>query len=222
MGMTNIIEGYYLFISVIWILFAQTVCNHSKFSTTSKPCIFRPDGACICNSTYCDTLDVPEPNIGEYNLITSSKGGKRFSIQQGKLNATKGQYFVDTVQLNINPYRQYSRVVGFGGAFTDAVTINLRKMTLSQRKFFYQSYFDKKYGSAYTIIRIPLGGSDFSVKPWAYNEFPEDDYEVSNINELDSRDVDRVALIKELEKHANRTDLKYLFCSWSPPKWMKS
>lgn len=216
--------GYYLSISVIWILFFQSVYSDSKFLTTSKPCIFRHilDGVCICNSTYCDTLDVPEPKIGEYNLITSSRGGKRFSIQRLKLNEKKSQYFVETVVLTINPHRRYSKVLGFGGAFTDAVTVNLHKMTKSQRNFFYQSYFDRKYGAAYDIVRIPLGGSDFSVGPWSYNEFPEDDYEVSNMNELDPRDVDRVAFIKELEKYTNRTDLLYLFCTWSPPKWMKS
>lgn len=213
----------HFFILLIWIIFERVLSHHPPILSTSRPCKFEKirDGVCVCNSTYCDTLDLPEPKAGEYYVITSSKGGKRFSIQAGKLQ-NKADDLDEKVLLTIDPYNTYSKVVGFGGAFTDAVTVNLQKMTPSQQNFFYQSYFDKQYGSGYTIIRIPLGGSDFSVSPWAYNELPEGDYEVTNINELDARDKDRVKFIMDLEYHVNRTDLRYMFCTWSSPKWMKS
>lgn len=210
-------------ILLIWIIFNRVSSHHSKILTTSKPCIFEKikDGVCVCNTTYCDTLDVPEPKPGEYYLISSSKGGKRFSIQTGKLQS-KARKSKDTIVLTINPFHSYSKVTGFGGAFSDAVTVNLQKMTPSQRHFFYESYFDKKYGSGYTLVRIPIGGSDFSVAPWTYNELPKDDYDVSNIIELDKRDKDRVKFIKDLEHYTNRTDIRYMFCAWSAPPWMKS
>lgn len=207
---------------VALLIFSQI--SQSKILTTSKPCFFQKinDGVCICNSSYCDTLDVPDPNYDEYLLISTTKEGKRFSIQSGQLaNNDQVSNSAEIVTLKINSEQKYNKILGFGGAFTDAVTENLKRMTPSLRNNVYQSYFDRKFGAAFSIVRIPIGGCDFSVSPWAYNEFPEDDLQLSNITQLDPRDKQRIQFLKDLEKSSQRNDLKYMFATWSPPKWMK-
>lgn len=42
------------------------------------------------------------------------------------------------------------------------------------------------------MIRIPIGGSDFDLAPWAYNELPRQDANLSNFVKLDERDTKRV------------------------------
>lgn len=42
------------------------------------------------------------------------------------------------------------------------------------------------------MIRIPIGGSDFDLAPWAYNELPAHDVNLSNFQKLDDRDLKRV------------------------------
>ena len=39
---------------------------------------------------------------------------------------------------------------------------------------------------------MSIGGCDFDLKPWAYNEQPTNDFHLSNFSELDSRDVRKV------------------------------
>lgn len=43
------------------------------------------------------------------------------------------------------------------------------------------------------MTRIPIGGCDFDLSPWAYNELPVNDIYLSNFTQLDKRDLDRVS-----------------------------
>lgn len=42
------------------------------------------------------------------------------------------------------------------------------------------------------MIRMPIGGSDFDLIPWAHHESPMNDASLSNFLELDDRDLKRV------------------------------
>lgn len=191
---------------------------------TSKPCNYQSTpngGVCVCNETYCDTLDVQQPNCGEYILVTSSKAGKRF-------DATKGDCYPTNTSdgsnrwLEIDGNRKYQNMVGFGGAFTDAVSQVLATMTPAIRSHVYESYLSATMGAAYQILRIPIGASDFSSYMWAYNEQPENDLLLTNITELHPFDRIRVDQIKEMKIFAPDFKPKIMFCVWSPPPWMKS
>lgn len=49
-------------------------------------------------------------------------------------------------------------------------------------KFFlsiFSSYFGRE-GIEYNLIRVPIGGADFSTHPYTYNESPVDDIALSN------------------------------------------
>lgn len=41
-------------------------------------------------------------------------------------------------------------------------------------------------------MRWTIGGSDCDTSPWAYNELPINDLQLSNFTQLDSRDVEKV------------------------------
>lgn len=64
-------------------------------------------------------------------------------------------------------------------------------------------------------------GCDFELGPWAYNEYPENDLQLSNFTQLDARDIARNKLFKEMAKVSNNYDVKILAAAWSPPLWMK-
>lgn len=191
---------------------------------TSKPCNYQRigDGVCVCNITYCDTLDVLQPNCGEFTLVTSSKSGKRFKIT----NRTSVNVSQVAVPLNrwlkIDANQTYQKIIGFGGAFTDATSSVIAAMHESLRICVYTSYVSSTNGAAYQIFRIPLGGSDFSDTPWAYNEQPEMDVMLSNMTILHPLDQRRADQIKELTTVIPASKLKFMLCAWSPPPWMKS
>ena len=69
---------------------------------------------------------------------------------------------------------------------------------------------------------MSIGGCDFDLEPWAYNEQPENDAGLTNFTELDTRDAKKVEQIQRLKTVSKLNDLKIKGAAWSPPKWMKS
>lgn len=69
---------------------------------------------------------------------------------------------------------------------------------------------------------MSIGGSDFDMEPWAYNELPLHDPKLSNFTELDPRDLQKVEQLKRLKTIANVDTLKIMGAAWSAPTWMKS
>lgn len=43
------------------------------------------------------------------------------------------------------------------------------------------------------MMRIPIGGCDFDLAPWAYNEKPRNDVNLTHFTALDQRDLERVS-----------------------------
>ncbi|XP_065074238.1 lysosomal acid glucosylceramidase [Ochlerotatus camptorhynchus] len=229
----------------LFVTFVTLVIGDGYFdSVASLPCALRqyPTGSvCVCNVTYCDTLQFEDPSeSGEFMLVSSSRDGARFAQSRGKfvkvfnLNVTflpavvmvPKQRIVRrstrSVTIQLNRERQYQRMVGFGGAFTGAVSYNLRRLKPELRKSIYRSYYSKKVGIGYNLMRIPIGGCDFDLKPWAYNEAPVNDGKLSNFTELDRRDVVKIEQIKELMEVSDNHEIKFMGAAWSSPRWMKT
>lgn len=61
-------------------------------------------------------------------------------------------------------------------------------------------------------------GCDFDLQPWAYNEQPIDDKDLSNFTKLDAHDLRRNEQIKELKKMAEIDDIKLIGTAWSAPR----
>lgn len=97
--------------------------------------------------------------------------------------------------VTVNEQSKFQTIVGFGGAHTGAVTYLLKQLPQSLQDFIYESYYSQTKGIAYTMTRVPIGGCDFDLEPWAYNESPVNDRCLSNFTSLDERDLDRVYLL---------------------------
>lgn len=207
----------------VLLLLCISVLMVARAMDTSKPCNYQRigDGVCVCNVTYCDTLDFEGPGCGEFMLVTSSKSGKRFNITNPIVDALNVSVPLNR-WLKIDEDQTYQKIIGFGGALTDATSSVIASMEQSLRHCVYTSYVSSTNGAAYQIIRIPLGGSDFSDAPWAYNEQPENDVELSNMTMLHPLDQRRVDQIRELKTLMPNSTLKFMLCAWSPPPWMKS
>lgn len=69
---------------------------------------------------------------------------------------------------------------------------------------------------------MSIGGCDFDLEPWAYNELPRNDKELSNFTALDPRDLQKIEQMKRLKTVAKLDNLKIMAAAWSAPTWMKS
>ncbi|XP_075170528.1 lysosomal acid glucosylceramidase-like [Haematobia irritans] len=214
----------------------------------TTPCNLRPTpdgGVCVCDSDYCDYLDDPTPESEyQYSIVSSSKAGLRFHTANGLFNRFNKHYVLDydtlvdsqnenetlsknertstrTVQLNINRENQYRKIVGFGGSFTGAVSHLLEMLPQEIQDHMYKSYYGAD-GIAWNLMRMSIGGCDFDLAPWAYNEEPANDPHLTNFTKLDPRDQTKVEQIHRLKEVAKPNNLRIKGAAWSAPPWMKT
>lgn len=82
---------------------------------------------------------------------------------------SENNFFPDAVfKITINPCKEYRKIIGFGGALTDASALMISCLSKSAKKKLLNSYFHCDKGIGYYLIRTPLGGSDYSVKKYTY------------------------------------------------------
>lgn len=127
-----------------------------------------------------------------------------------------------TVTITIDRSKTYQNITGFGGAFTGTVSHNFNKISNNLKYFIYNSYYSLTKGIGFNMMRIPIGGSDFDLEPWAYNEIPENDESLRNFTELDQRDLTRIEQIEDLKMTTENYDIKFMGATWSSPLWMKT
>lgn len=171
---------------------------------------------CECNNEYCDSLDVSEPKGGnQFLFVESCASGERFQFYYGEFSQKLDKTSPNTLNIDIN--RRYQKIVGFGGAYTGAVVHIMDQLKPNLRKFICRSYYSNDVGMRYSLIRLPIGGCDFDLEPWSYNEtFDENTFKI-----LDRRDRERNRHLKELIKISRNREIKILAAPWSAPPFMK-
>ncbi|KAM8704289.1 hypothetical protein ACLKA7_008829 [Drosophila subpalustris] len=128
---------------------------------------------------------------------------------------------IKTVQLTVDRDKRYQSITNFGGAFTGSVSHILQQLPEELQDHIYKSYFHAE-GIAYNSIRMSIGGSDFDLQPWAYNEEPRNDPLLSNFTTLDARDLQKIEQLQRVKSVCQLKELKIMAAAWSAPTWMKT
>ena len=122
----------------------------------------------------------------------------------------------------VNDAKQYQTIDGFGASITDSSAWLLRnKLSEPQFQKIMEQLFDREKGIGLSLLRQPMGSSDFALEDYTYDDIPpgESDTELQHFSiEKDQRyiiPVLRAAL-------AINPQIKILATPWSPPAWMKS
>ncbi|XP_017875581.1 glucosylceramidase-like [Ceratina calcarata] len=190
---------------------------------TANDCVpYRVDGeivACVCNATYCDGPfdDVPEvPKEGSSHWFMSNKQGDRMKMSQLEFGDCKES--PKSQVLSIDTSKKYQTIIGFGGAFTDAVGINLLKLSPATQDQLLRAYYDRKKGSRYSLARVPIAGVDASTRPYSYDDVPNDVKLEHFALTIEDYDYKIPYLKKALDLNP---DTKFLSAAWTAPQWMK-
>ncbi|KAF6031271.1 GBA [Bugula neritina] len=202
-----------IFCLLICLYFCSTVlsnkCDKVSFGDTSF--------VCRCNSSHCDSLpplnSVPK---GAYIIYSSSKDGDRFNTQtlhfSGKQPQANGKII-------INRTAEYQSIIGFGGAVTDAASINILNLSPKTQDILLQSYYSPQ-GLEYTLARIPIASTDFSTHAYSYDDTP-DDFDLSHFS-LTSEDLKyKIPILKRAIAMSKR-NIRLFSSPWSAPSWMKT
>lgn len=106
---------------------------------------------------------------------------------------------------------------GFGVCMSELGWLSLSELAAADRDAILDEMFTAGKGANFTIIRTPIGASDFATDYYSYNDTPGD-LEMKNF----SIEHDRVALIPLIKAVQQRLpEVKIWGSPWCPPSWMK-
>ncbi|GMF38935.1 unnamed protein product [Phytophthora fragariaefolia] len=172
------------------------------------------EGVCVCSEATCDTIYNGHLYLSdnEAGVFSTSKAGKRMAFSTVDME-TKANDAADYV---IDTTTTYQSIIGFGGAFTDASAINLYLLDSGLQDILVDAYFGDD-GLQYSLGRIPIGSTDFSLTIYSYNDV-EGDLNMENFS-IDMDKTKKIPFIQRAMSKSSRS-LKLFASSWAPPAWM--
>lgn len=143
---------------------ASTPCQSRRFQHDSV--------VCVCNETYCDTLDpITRNECGVLNVYESDRAGKR--LERRDIAFGNDYSGVSFRNVTINRNQKYQEIIGFGSSWSDAAAIGLNRLSANLRTKVLRSYFSDE-GIEYSTARIVISGCDFSNRPYTYDDVVND------------------------------------------------
>jgi O-glycosyl hydrolase len=120
--------------------------------------------------------------------------------------------------LVVDAGRRYQKIVGFGGAFNERGWLALQSLSAGQRRDILLALFDDSTGAGYSLVRTPIGASDYALNAYSLDETPGD------VSMRDfSIDRDRTLLIPYIQAAREIAPSLTVWASpWSAPAWMKT
>ena len=148
----------------------------------------------VCDEQHQDKfVPINKTDKGVVYVYTSTKSGKRFEKTQVKFGQIKAINDTDKWHIKIDQSKSYQKIIGFGTAFTDSGVLNVGNMTSKLQRQILEDMFSE-HGFEYSVVRTTIAGSDFSVRPYTYDDV-EDDYELKHFSLVDEDVKFRVSLL---------------------------
>lgn len=174
---------------------------------------------CICDSNYCDKApSISKPSdTSRYSLVSSNKDGLRFDVTNGTfIGRLHGNV---PLRITINKGQTFQNISGFGGVLTDSTGFNIKSLTDDVQEKLLGSYFG--YDSIqYSMIRVPIGTTDFSPRPYSY-AMSEYDVALERFSLTSEDNVYKIPILKKINSLSLR-NLKLIASPWTPSPWMKT
>ncbi|XP_023311391.1 putative glucosylceramidase 4 [Anoplophora glabripennis] len=181
-------------------------------SVLSQSCNIRDTdegSVCVCNAKYCDTVPELDVSTGKYQLYSTSKAKLGFYSTTGSfVENTDGEESSITVDQDT----KHQNIIGFGG-------INIKLLPEGAEKNLIESYFGNS-GIAYSLCRVPIGGTDFSTRGYSYDDVEGDDTLEHFALQQDDLDY-KIPFILQAKALRNN-NIKLFASAWSAPTWMKT
>ncbi|NYF79565.1 glycoside hydrolase family 30 beta sandwich domain-containing protein [Granulicella arctica] len=166
--------------------------------------------AMTCSYASAQAVQVLETTADGKQLLAHSETG--FSRSPG---AAK-------VHIEVDADTQFQQMDGFGASLTDSSASLLARLPAEQRKQVMQELFAPEGPLGLTLLRQPIGASDFSAHgDYSYDDVPggRPDTTLAAFSAAPDRSY-LFPLLREAE-HLN-PQLRVIALPWSAPAWMKS
>lgn len=190
---------------------------------------------CRCNGTYCDTIEPlgTLPPTG-YIVYTTSLGNdtERLSRSAGSFPGRRAHNLSSGFTITVNTSGRHQTITGFGAAFTDAAALAYHALSPAAREKLLESYFAPT-GLRYSLGRIPIGASDFSLSPYSYNDAQyvddgqpaagaggkREDLNLSHFSVEMDEASGKLPMIRAAAA-LSQSGVRFFGSCWQPPVWM--
>ncbi|MCV4233675.1 glycosyl hydrolase [Virgibacillus sp. LDC1] len=153
--------------------------------------------------------------------IYQSNGEEELFVRKDKEQLAPG--ISDTKHtVVIDEEQTFQEMDGFGASFTDSAAYLIHQvLETKQRSELMTKLFDPNEGIGLSVLRQPMGASDYARDFYSYNDMPEGqtDIELEQFS-IAHDEEDIIPLLKEALRL--NPDVKLMGSPWSPPGWMKT
>ena len=122
------------------------------------------------------------------------------------------------ISIFINPNKTHQRLLGIGGAITDASAVIFDGLSGAKKQELLNAYYDAEKGIGYSLLRTTIHSSDFSPESYTYIE--EGDADLKTFSIAHDKQY-RIPMIKKATETAGGAITLYA-SPWSPPAFMKT
>ena len=156
-------------------------------------------------------VDPPAPVDGPVATVYTTSSKDRFTESTLPLGKPEDVHFYKVERSG----ETFQEVDGFGLAITQASCYNLRLMPEDAREAFLTEIFSRENGLGSSLIRVCIGGSDFSLDEFSWCDEP-------GMENFAVHPLDEEWLFPVLDQIFRiNPAVKIIASPWSCPKWMK-
>lgn len=123
------------------------------------------------------------------------------------------------VRLTVDTATTYQTVDGFGGAITDSAAINIHRLEPDVRDVLMRALFAPE-GNAYNMLRVPMGGTDDSIRKYTYADSPGD-LELERFKLADEDIQYKIPVLLNASRLSGG-ETRVIASAWTAPPWMKT
>ncbi|MDO3409452.1 glycoside hydrolase family 30 beta sandwich domain-containing protein [Saccharibacillus sp. CPCC 101409] len=124
--------------------------------------------------------------------------------------------------VTLDPARRGQRMDGFGASFTDSAAYLIHQvLDESKREEVMVKLFDAERGIGLSVLRNPMGASDYARSIYSYNDLPEGESDPEMAKFSIAHDEEDIIPLLQTALKLNPA-VKLMASPWSAPGWMKS
>ena len=166
-----------------------------------------------------EAMDAPFSPKGKQIVVytTASNSDLRLTKTQTVDFKDASQPLENEISVFVNPNKTFQKLLGIGGAITDASAEIFAQLSEEKQQEFLKAYYDTEEGIGYSLTRTTIHSCDFSVDSYTYIE--ENDKELETFS-IEHDQQYRIPMIKRAIETAGGELLLYA-SPWSPPAFMK-
>ncbi|QAY66968.1 glycoside hydrolase family 30 protein [Paenibacillus protaetiae] len=151
-----------------------------------------------------------------------SKGEGELFNEQAPRQLAPASSEAELAAITVDDSVTYQEMDGFGASFTDSSAYLINQvLEPEQRAGLMRKLFDAEDGIGLSVLRNPMGASDYARDFYSYNDLPDGqtDEQLEGFS-IAHDEEDIIPLLQEAVRL--NPDVKLMGSPWSPPGWMKT